>query len=135
MADDAKHDAPKASKARGRGARKDDYTDDERKGFGIWVELGARDPSQQWIIDGSLSTRWERRDPSGSPWIKKLLMNPLRVLLAEKVPGLHAKSRITTTILHHHRGLEYRIISTTVTVEEETGDASMVIDKETPGSY
>lgn len=135
MADDAKQDAPKNPEARGRSARKDDYTDDERKGFGIWVELGARDPEQQWIIDGSRSIRWERREPSGSPWIKKVLMNPLRVLLAEKVPGLHERSRITTTILHHHRGLEYRIIRTTVTVEEETGDASMVLDKETPGSY
>lgn len=112
-----------------------DYTREERDGFGTWVELGAKDPEQQWIIDGSFSIKWERREPSGSPWIERLLWNPLPLLLREKVPGLHPRSRITTTILHHHRGLRRRIIVTTVTVEQQTGDASVVLDKETPDSY
>ena len=115
--------------------KRSDYSREERRGFGIWVELGARDPDQQWIVDGSLSVRWERREPSGSRWIRKFLMNPLPVLLAEKVPGLHERSRITTTILHHHRGLERRIIVMRATVEQQTGDASIVLDKETPDSY
>lgn len=133
--DDSQYDAPEDDRAKERGAGKSDYTQAERDGFGVWVELGARDPEQQWIVDGGLSVQWERRDPSGSPWIRKLVMNPLPVLLAEKVPGLHERSRITTTILHHHRGLGYRIIVTRLTVEQQTGDAAMVLDKETPDSY
>lgn len=115
--------------------RTDDYTDQERDGFGRWVELGAKDPEQQWILDGSLSQKWERREPSGSPWIERLLWNPLPLLLEEKVPGVHERSRVQTTILHHHRGLRRRVIVMSVTVEEQTGDASIVLDKETPDSY
>ena len=114
----------------------DDYTPEERASFGVWVELGARNPDQQPFLDVGLSRRWERRDESGSPWIKnELLMNPVKALMKEEVPGVHEGSRITTTILHHHRGLERKIILTTVTVEKHTGDVSMVIDKETPGSH
>jgi hypothetical protein len=118
-----------------KGGQDADYTQEERDSFGIWVELGARDPEQQWIVAGSLSVRWERREPSGSPWVQELLLDPLPVLRREKVPGVHERSRITTTILHHHRGLKKKIIVTTATVEQQTGDVSLVLDKETPGSY
>ena len=136
MADDPKREGPKGRARRPKGdSRTDDYTEQEREGFGIWVELGARDPKQQWIVDGSLSVRWERREPSGSPWIGDLLWEPLPVLMREKVPGVHGRSRITTMILHHHRGLRRRIIVTTATVEQQTGDVSLVLDKETTDSY
>jgi hypothetical protein len=64
-----------------------------------------------------------------------LLRNPVPVLMREKVPYVHERSRVTTTILHHHRGLEKKIIVMTATVEEQTGDVSLVIDKETADSY
>ena len=112
-----------------------DYSDEELGGFGIWVELGAKDPEQQWILDGSLSVTWERREPSGSEWIFALLRNPVPVLMREQVPGVHPRSRVTTTIRHHHRGLERKIIVTSATVEQQTGDVSLVLDKETPDSY
>lgn len=110
------------------------YTAEELASFGIWVELGAKDPEKQPYLDVGLSGRWERREPSGSEWVKKLLMNPIPVLMQERVPGLHPRSTLTTTILHHHRGLEKRIIRITVTVEQQSGDAHMEIDKETEDS-
>jgi hypothetical protein len=60
-----------------------------------------------------------------------LLKNPIPVLMRERVPGIHARSRLRTTILHHHRGLEKKIIRIAVTVEQQTGDGEIEIDKET----
>lgn len=111
-----------------------DYTEQELASFGIWVELGAKDPDQQPLLDGSLSVKWERREPSGSEWIFDLLRNPIAVLMRERVPGVHLQSRITTTILHHHRGLERKIIVASATIEQQTGDVALVLDKETPGA-
>lgn len=113
----------------------DEYTPEEREAFGKWVELGAKQSDLQRFLDVGMSIRWERREPSGSPFVMDLLRNPVAVLLREKVPHVRERSRVTTTILHHHRGLERRIIVMTATVEEETGDVSLVIDKETPNSY
>ena len=114
------------------GSEQPDYTDEEQAAFGVWVELGARDPRQQPLLDVGLSTRWERREPSGSGWIIRLLRDPIRVLVGEeKVPGMTEDSNITTTILHHQRGLEHRVIVLRATVERHTGDTSLVIDKET----
>lgn len=115
--------------------QQDDYTPEERAAFGNWVELGAKQTDQQPFLDVGLSVRWERREPSGSPFVMSLLRNPVPVLMREKVPYVHERSRVTTTILHHHRGLEKKIIVMMATVEEETGDVSLVIDKETPNSY
>lgn len=134
MADDPRQKGPGQNPSRSAEEGSDDYTQQERDGFGIWVELGALNHEQQWILGGSLSRRWERRDPSGSEWVMDLLRDPRRVLMGEKVAGVHERSRITTTILHHHRGLRKKIIVTTVTVERHTGDASIVIDKETADS-
>lgn len=111
-----------------------EYTEQELASFGTWIELGARDPGQQPFLDGSLSRKWERREPSGSEWVFDLLKNPIRVLRQEEVPGVHAQSRVTTTILHHHRGLERKIIVVSATIEQQTGDVALVLDKETPGA-
>ena len=107
------------------------YTEEERASFGIWVPLGARDPDQQRFLDIGFSITWERREPSGSEWVMDLLKNPIPVLMRERVPGIHARSRLRTTILHHHRGLEKKIIRIAVTVERQTGDGEIEIDKET----
>ena len=108
-----------------------DYSEEELASFGKWVPLGANEQAQQPLLDVGLSIKWERREPSGSEWVKKLLMNPIPMLMQEKVPGLHPRSRLTTVILHHHRGLEKKIIRIAVTVEQQSGDAHMEIDKET----
>ena len=111
-----------------------DYTPEELASFGIWVEIGAKNPDQQQYLDVGLSHRWERREPSGSEWVFDLLKNPVPVLLKEKVPGVTGRSRVTTTILHHHRGLEKKIIRIKATVEEQSGDVALELDKETPDS-
>jgi hypothetical protein len=111
-----------------------EYTPEELASFGIWVEIGARDPDQQQFLDVGLSVTWERREPSGSPWVMKLLRNPVPVLKQAGVPGVHDGSRVTTTILHHHRGLEKKIIRVRVVVEGQTGDVALELDKETPDS-
>jgi hypothetical protein len=114
------------------GKRKRLYTKREEGSFGIWVELGARDPGQQPLLDIGRSSRWERREPSGSPWVFELLKNPIKILRQEGVKGVHAKSRVTTTILHHHRGLEKKIIKISVTIEQSSGDVALELDKEGP---
>jgi hypothetical protein len=115
-----------------RGAKRTGYTDEEQQAFGRWVELGAKDPELQRFLDGSLSRRWERREPSGSKWVFDLLRDPRAVLgEAREIEGVTEDSRVTTTILHHERGLKKKVIVTTVTVEQQSGDVSMVIDKET----
>jgi hypothetical protein len=112
-----------------------DYSQEELDTFGTWVELGARDPDQQRFLDGSLSRRWERREPSGSEWVIELLREPIPMLReSEALEGITEASRVTTTILHHERGLRRRVIVMTATVEQHSGDVSLVIDKETKAS-
>jgi len=113
------------------GDEEPDYTEEERASFGIWVPLGAKDPDQQQFLDIGFSITWERREPSGSQWVMDLLKNPIPVLMRERVPGLHPRSHLRTTILHHHRGLEKKIIRIAVTVEQQSGDGEIEIDKET----
>jgi hypothetical protein len=111
-----------------------EYTPEELASFGNWVAIGAKDPDQQALLDVGLSIEWERREPSGSQWVMRLLKNPVPLLIEAGVPGVHRDSRVTTTILHHHRGLEKKIIRIRVTVEQQSGDVAIVIDKETPDS-
>lgn len=111
-----------------------EYTPEELAAFGQWVELGAKDSAQQPFLDIGLSTEWVRREPSGSGWVMQLLRDPVGVLIEEKVPDVNPESRVTTTILHHHRGLERRVIVLKATVEKHTGDVVLVIDKETRDS-
>ena len=110
-----------------------DYSRKEQNTFGTWVELGARDPKQRRFLEGSLSRRWERREPSGSDWVMELIRDPIPVLLeSEGLEGITESSTVTTTILHHQRGLRKRVIVMTATVEQHSGDVSLVIDKEPP---
>ena len=112
-----------------------DYSQDEQDTFGTWVELGARDPEQQRFLAGSLSRRWERREPSGSEWVIELLRDPISVLReSDALEGVTESSTVTTTILHHQRGLRRRVIVMTATVEQHSGDVSLVIDKEPPNT-
>jgi hypothetical protein len=107
------------------------YSEEELASFGIWVEIGAKNPDQQRFLDVGLSVTWERREPSGSPWVMRLLRNPVPALREAGVPGVHKDSRVTTTILHHHRGLFKKIIRIKATVEQQTGDVALELDKET----
>jgi hypothetical protein len=136
MADDATQDDEREDADEGRNAGGGvTYTPEEERSFGRWVELGALEPEDQWILEGSHSRTWRRRDPSGSEWVMRLLRTPLPVLMREpKLDGITEHSHLVTTLLHHHRGLEKRVIVTTVTVEESTSEVSMVIDKETAES-
>lgn len=128
----AEHDDQPEGTEQYSGSEPPDYTQEEQAAFGVWVELGARDPRQQPLLEVGLSGRWERREPSGSGWVIRLLRDPIKVLVREeKVPGMTENSNITTTILHHERGLEHRVIVLRATVERHTGDTSLVIDKET----
>jgi hypothetical protein len=106
------------------------YTEEEIASFGITVELGAKNPDEQRFIDVGKSDRWERREPSGSGWIIKLLKDPVKVLMDEGVKYVHEHSKVTTVILHHERGLSKKIIRTTATVERQSGDVALEIDKE-----
>jgi hypothetical protein len=127
----AEHDDQAGGSEQDEASESPDYTEEEQAAFGVWVELGAREPSQQPLLDLSFSVKWERREPSGSGWVMRLLRNPIPLLLEERVPGVRPDSRVTTTILHHHRGLERRVIVVTATVEQQSGDVALVIDKET----
>jgi hypothetical protein len=131
MADDEKGGKRPGRDSGSSSGEEADYSEEELASFGKWVPLGAKDPAQQPLLDIGLSIKWERREPSGSPWVFDLIKNPIPVLMREKVPGLHPRSRLTTTILHHHRGLETKIIRIALTVEQQSGDAHMEIDKET----
>ena len=131
MADDDKRDKRPGEGTEASSSEEPDYSEEELASFGKWVPLGAKDPDQQPFLDVGLSIKWERREPSGSEWVFDLIKNPIPVLMREKVPGLHPRSTLTTTMLHHHRGLEKKIIRIAVTVEQQSGDAHMEIDKET----
>ena len=131
MADDDTRDKRPGAGTEASSGEEPDYSEEELASFGKWIPLGAKDPAQQPFLDVGLSIKWERREPSGSEWFQALMRNPIPVLMREKVPGLRPTSRLTTTILHHHRGLEKKIIRIMVTVEEQSGDAHMEIDKET----
>jgi hypothetical protein len=106
------------------------YTEAEIASFGITVELGAKNPDEQQFIDVGKSDRWERREPSGSGWVIKLLRNPVKILMQEGVPYVREDSKVTTVILHHERGLEKKIIRIAAVVERHSGDVALEIDKE-----
>ena len=106
------------------------YSEAEIASFGITVELGAKNPDEQQFIDVGKSDRWERREPSGSGWVIKLLKNPVKILMEAGVPYVREDSKVTTVILHHERGLEKKIIRITATVERHSGDVALEIDKE-----
>jgi hypothetical protein len=109
-----------------------DYSEEELASFGTWVELGALNPEQQRFLDHGLSRRWERREQSGSEWVIEVIKDPVSMLReSPELEGITETSKITTTILHHERGLKRRVIVMTATVEQHSGDVSLVVDKET----
>jgi hypothetical protein len=108
-----------------------DYGPYEADIFNVWVELGAADPDDQRVLHLSPMRRYIKNVKSSSPEANKLIHQPLRALLDEGIPGVTESSRITSTILHHERGLNKRIIRIAISVEEESGDVAMEFDKQT----
>lgn len=108
-----------------------DYSPHDEASFNRWAELGAMDPEQQSVVDHSPMRRFTIKLKSSSPEAEQIIHQPLRFLLEQKVPGVTEKSRITTVVLHHERGLNYRIIRATANVEQASGDVSLELDKET----
>lgn len=108
-----------------------DYSPHDEASFNVWVELGALDPAQQSIIEHSPMRRFTVKFRSSSPEAEAIIHQPLGVLLEHGVPGVSEESRISTVVLHHERGLNYRIIRATANVEQASGDVSLELDKET----
>jgi hypothetical protein len=113
------------------GYRTLDYGPHEEGTFNVWVELGARNPDDQGILEFAPMNRYTKKLKSSSPEADALIHNPLETLLADRIPGVTPESRITTTVLHHERGLRKRIIRASISVEASTGDVGMELDKET----
>ncbi|HEY8171117.1 MAG TPA: hypothetical protein VIH24_08495 [Candidatus Limnocylindria bacterium] len=108
-----------------------DYGPHEAATFNTWVELGARNPDDQGVLEFAPMTRYTKKLKSSSPEAEALIHGPLQALLEDRIPGVTPESSITTTVLHHERGLRKRIIRATISVESSTGDVSMEFDKET----
>jgi hypothetical protein len=110
---------------------KPDYSPHEDVSFNTWVELGALDPEQQPMIEHSPMRRFTIKFKSSSPQAEAIIHQPLQVLLEHDVAGVTEESRITSVVLHHERGLNYKIIRVTANVEQASGDVSLEFDKET----
>ena len=108
-----------------------DYGPHEEDTFNVWVELGAADPEQRRFLEYSPMRRYIKKVKSSSPEAEQLIHRPLDVLLEDRIPGVTKDSCITSTVLHHERGLDYRIMRATVNVEESSGDVAIEYDKET----
>lgn len=108
-----------------------DYSPHEEDTFNAWVELGALDPKQQRVLDHSPMHRFTKKMKSSSEEAEEFIHEPLKVLLADGIPGVREDSRVTSTIVHHERGLKKHIIRATVNVERSTGDVAIEYDKET----
>jgi hypothetical protein len=114
-------------------AKKDevDYSPYEEDSFNVWVELGALDQGQQHLLANDPLHRYVFHVKSSSPEAEDLIHEPLGVLLAHDVPGVHEGSRITTTVVNHHLGLRFRIIRATATVDDSSGDVALELHKQT----
>ena len=108
-----------------------DYGDHADDTFNVWVELGALNRDLQRVLDFSPMHRHIIKFKSSSPEAEEFIHDPLSALIAAGIPDVHAKSRVTSTILHHERGLRKRIIRAAVNVEAATGDVAIEYDKET----
>jgi hypothetical protein len=108
-----------------------DYSPHDDDSFNTWVELGALDPEQQPMIEHSPMRRFTIKFKSSSPQAEAIIHQPLQVLLEHDVAGVTEESRITSVVLHHERGLNYKIIRVTANVEQASGDVSLEFDKET----
>lgn len=108
-----------------------DYSPHEEDTFDVWVALGAADPEQRRILEHSPLGRYEKKVKSSSPEAEALIHQPLRVLLNDRIPGVTPDSVITTTIHHHERGLNKKIIRAAITVDDTSGDVGLEFTKET----
>ena len=108
-----------------------DYSPHDEASFNVWAELGVLDPGHQPVIEHSPMRRFTIKLKSSSPEAEAIIHQPLGVLLEDGVPGVSERSRISTVVLHHERGLNFRIIRATANVEQESGDVSLELDKET----
>lgn len=108
-----------------------DYSPHDEASFNRWVELGALEPEQQSVIEHSPMKRFTVKFKSSSPEAEAIIHQPLDVLLEHGVAGVTEESRITTIVLHHERGLNFRVIRATANVEQSSGDVSLELDKET----
>lgn len=104
------------------------HTDDT---FNVWVELGAKNPDDQRILDLSPIKWYTIKVKSSSPEAEALIHTPLEVLLERNTPGVTQSSRVTSRVVHHERGLWWKIIFVTATVDEESGDVTIDYDKHT----
>ncbi|HEX7225463.1 MAG TPA: hypothetical protein VF367_07780 [Candidatus Limnocylindria bacterium] len=108
-----------------------DYGPHEDDTFNVWIEFGARDDTEARYLEHSPSRTFILKAKSSSDEAEQLLHEPLDALLAAEIPGVTPASRITSTVLHHERGLRYRIIRAKATVEQSSGDVHIEFDKET----
>ena len=108
-----------------------DYGPHEDSSFNVWVELGARDPDQNSILDHSPYNEYTIKVKSSSPDAEDLIHEPLEYMLKHRIPGVTKGSRVTSTINHHERGMRFRIIRATAKVEQSSGDVLLTYDKET----
>jgi hypothetical protein len=108
-----------------------DYSPHPDSSFNVWVELGARDPDQQSMLDDSPYTEHTIKVKSSSPEAEDLIHEPLEYMLRDGIPGVTKSSRVTSIINHHERGMRYRIIRATAKVEKSSGDVLLTYDKET----
>jgi hypothetical protein len=108
-----------------------DYSPHHDEDFNVWTEIGALHPEEQHRLADDPSRMYIIKVKSSSPEAEQLIHQPLAFLLEHSIPDVNEESRVTTTVFHHERGLNYRIIRAKATVEGGTGDVSMTLDKET----
>ncbi len=108
-----------------------DYSPHHDEDFNVWTEVGALHPEDQHRLENDPSRSYIIKVKSSSPEAEQLIHQPLAFLIEHGIDDVHEGSRVTTTVFHHERGLNYRIIRAKATVEGDTGDVSMTIDKET----
>ena len=71
----------------------------------VWVELGARRRGDQRVLSHSPLGRHEKKLQSSSREAEAMIHEPLKVLLADGIPGVRPDSRVTSTIYRHELGL------------------------------
>ncbi len=108
-----------------------DYGPHEEDTFNVWIEMGAIRNNEQRFLDHSPSRTYILKAKSSTPEAEQLIHEPLDALLAAEIPGVTQDSRITSTVVHHERGLRFRIIRAKATVEQSSGDVHIEYDKET----
>ena len=107
-----------------------DYSPHAADTFNVWIELGARRRGEQRVLSHSPLGRHEKKLRSSSREAEAMIHEPLKVLLADGIPGVRPDSRVTSTIHRHELGLRKRIIRVVASVDESNGDVSLEFHKE-----